>query len=261
WTLDMILEEHAFLNELYGREIPVIPPLKFEGQTLFTFPAPSPIPYALFPKKGGRALDEFDKDTWLELGRLIGRVHIAGAKHEKSSRITWRPDIATKHHLELLYSTDYLLPDFKNTFHSIAQQFIQKAAPKFDHQEFILLHGDCHKGNLIHRPNEGIFMIDFDDICFGPPAQDLWMLLPDKPENCEKELDLLLKGYELFRDFPRQSLGLISILRGMRIIHYVSWLAIQSGEADFQKHFPRAGTNRYWNELIKDLQEITLQIY
>ncbi|MBU0573549.1 MAG: serine/threonine protein kinase [Candidatus Margulisbacteria bacterium] len=253
WTPEMILEEHQFLNELHEREVPVIPPMTINGKTLFEL---NSILYALFPKKGGRALDEFDKDTWLELGRLIARIHITGAKHQKSNRITWRPDIATKHHLDVLYSTNYLLPEFKSSFDNIAAQFMRKASPKFDGQEFLLLHGDCHKGNLIHRPNEGIFIVDFDDICFGPPVQDLWLLLPDKPENCEKEMGWLISGYELFRDFPRRSLELIPLLQGMRIIHYVSWLAIQSKEADFEKHFPHAGTKRYWNELIKELQEI-----
>ncbi|MFC1568099.1 serine/threonine protein kinase [Candidatus Margulisiibacteriota bacterium] len=258
WTKEMILEEHQFLKQLADKEIPVIPPLSFKGKTLFTL---SSIPYAIFPKKGGRALDEFNKDSWQELGRLLARVHQIGALHQTSRRITWRPALATRHHLEVLFKTDYLLPDFKKSFQHVAEQFIKKADPKFNHQELILIHGDCHKGNLIHRPNEGIFMVDFDDICLGPPAQDLWMLLPDIPENCVNELNWFLKGYELFRDFDQRSLSLVLLLRGMRIIHFISWLAVQSAEPDFARHFPEAGTARYWNELIKELQEITFQIY
>jgi Ser/Thr protein kinase RdoA (MazF antagonist) len=169
--------------------------------------------------------------------------------------------VATEHHLEVLFNTDYLLADFQKSFQHAAEQFIKKADPFFNHQEFILLHGDCHKGNLIHRPGEGIFIVDFDDICFGPPVQDLWMLLPGSVEDCENELNWFFKGYEVFRSFDRRSLSLIPLLRGMRIIHFVSWLAVQSKEPGFTKHFPKAGTKRYWNELIKELQEITFQIY
>ncbi len=258
WTKKMILEEHQFLKQLEAKEVSVIPPLSFQDKTLFMLDS---IPYAIFPKKGGRALDEFDKNCWEELGRLLARIHLIGAMHKTSQRIFWKPSVATEHHLEVLFKTDYLLPDFKKSFKEASELFIKKADPLFSHQKFILLHGDCHKGNLIHRPGQGIFIVDFDDICFGPAVQDLWLLLPDAPENCEEELDWFLKGYELFRPFDRRSLQLIPLLRGMRIIHFASWLAVQSKERGFARHFPEAGTSRYWNELIKELQEITFQIY
>lgn len=257
WTVDMIAEEHQFLVELAEKEIPVIPPLLINNKTLHQL---NSIPFAIFPKKGGRALDEFKKDGWEEIGRLLARIHLIGATHKESKRITWQPSVATQHHLETLLKTDYLLPDFEKSFKQVAELFIKKAEPKFKNQEFLLLHGDCHKGNLIHRPNEGIYIVDFDDICFGPPIQDLWLLLPDAPENCENELEWLLKGYELFRPFDQRSLELVPLLRGMRIIHFASWLAVQSKESDFSTHFPKAGTAKYWNELIKELQEIAFQI-
>ena len=257
WTPAMIAEEHRFLIELAGKEIPVIPPLTFNSQALFQLGS---IPYAIFPKRGGRAIDEFDKAAWEELGRLLARIHLVGATHSTSLRITWRPATATRHHLEALLKTDYLLPDFQKSFVHIVELLIERADHFFNHQEHILLHGDCHKGNLIHRPGEGIFIVDFDDLCLGPPVQDLWLLLPDAPDKCENELGWFLKGYELFRPFDRRSLNLVPLLRGMRIIHFASWLAVQSKEPDFPTHFPEAGTLRYWNELIKELQEITFQI-
>lgn len=257
WNKEMILEEHRFLKELAGQEIPVIPPLRIDGETLFEYAS---IPYSLFPKKGGRALDEFDKDSWEEVGRLVARIHLVGSTHKTSKRVTWRPAIATQKHVATLLQTKFILPDFRKALEQAAQLFIKKADPCFDGHQNILLHGDCHKGNLIHRPNEGIFIVDFDDLCFGPPVQDIWLLLPDKPENCENELNWFLKGYELFMPFNRASLALVPLLRGMRIIHFAAWLAIQSLEADFATHFPETGTARYWNELIKELQGITFNI-
>ncbi|MFH1542814.1 MAG: serine/threonine protein kinase, partial [bacterium] len=219
------------------------------------------IPFAVFPKRGGRALDEFNKESWEEVGRLLARVHMIGQSRTKSTRIPWRPAIATQHHLETLFKTDYLLPEFEQPFKQAAELFIKKADPKFNEQDFFLIHGDCHKGNLIHRPNEGIFIVDFDDIAFGPAIQDLWLLLPDMPDKCEKEVEWLLKGYEVFRKFDRRSLELAPLLRGMRVVHYVSWLAVQSQDPNFNKHFPHGGTKRYWNEIMKELQTITQQIY
>ncbi|MDD5382347.1 MAG: serine/threonine protein kinase [Candidatus Margulisbacteria bacterium] len=253
WTEAMIQEEHDFLKELAGREIPVIPPIAFNGKTLFSF---GPIPYALFPKKGGRALDEFDQTGWETIGRLLARIHQVSAIKTGTSRITWRPSVATRHHLEILDQSGYLLPDFRPAFNRAAESFIAQADSLFNQEEFILLHGDLHKGNLIHRPGEGIFIVDFDDLCFGPPVQDIWMLLPGGVEHSEQELEWLFKGYEIFRPFDRKSLTLIPALRGMRLIHFAAWQAIQSREPDFERHFPEAGNTRYWNELVKELDNL-----
>ncbi|MBI5701232.1 serine/threonine protein kinase [Candidatus Saganbacteria bacterium] len=257
WAYNMIEEEHKFLLELSAKEIPVIPPQIINNKTLFVFDS---IPYAVFPKKGGRALDEFDKEVWEELGRSIARIHLIGEMHKSSSRITWRPSTATRHHLDSMLKTDFLLPDFQKAFVDVVEQFISIADPKFSEEGFILLHGDLHRGNLIFRPGEGIFIVDFDDMSFGPAIQDVWMLLPDVPEKCDNELEWFTKGYETFRHFDRRSLELVPLLRGMRIIHFASWLAVQSPESDFKTHFPEAGTKRYWNELIKELQEIVFRL-
>jgi len=40
------------------------------------------------------------------------------------------------------------------------------------------------------------------------------------------------------------------------MIHFVSWLAVQSKDPHFSKHFPETGSPRYWNELIRELQQI-----
>jgi len=256
WTPKMIQEEHTFLKELEKNEIPVIPPLSFGGKTIFGL---GHIAFALFPKKGGRALDEFDKQGWETLGRIIARMHLVGASHKASGRISWKPSSATRHHLEVLLSGGWVLDDFRSTLKEASEEFIKKAEPHFSGHESILLHGDMHKGNLIHRAGEGTFIIDFDDISFGPPVQDIWMLLPGEPEDCENELAWFLKGYETFREFDRGSLNLVSALRGMRLIHFASWLSVQSRDPDFSRHFPEAGNRRYWNQLIKDIHEIVYE--
>lgn len=253
WTKDMILEEHSFLRELEGRDVPVITPNSYNDNTLF--PSGS-ILFCIFPKKGGRAVDEFDKDTWEMIGRHLARVHSAGAEHKSSKRIIWRPGIATKHHIEVLKANDLLPSDFSSSFYSVSDRFIGKYDKMFDDHESILIHGDCHKGNLIHRPGEGIWLIDFDDICMGPPVQDLWMLLPGPVDSSKMELEWFLKGYRTFRELDVKSLELIPALRGMRLIHFASWLAVQSHDPHFERHFPESRTPRYWNELIKELQAI-----
>jgi Ser/Thr protein kinase RdoA (MazF antagonist) len=253
WNSDLIEEEHLFVQELFDQEIPVIPPLTIDGQSLFWLGS---IPFALFPKKGGRAVDEFDKEGWKTLGRLLARIHLIGALHKTSRRLVWRPALATKEHIATILKSNFLLPDFQPSFVTICEKFVDQADALFENQEFILLHGDCHKGNLINRPGEGIFIIDFDDLCLAPPVQDLWMLLPDTPEKAANELAWFIEGYQTFRPFDQNSLSLINLLRGMRLIHYAAWLSVQSSEPDFLNHFPESGTARYWNGLIRELQNI-----
>ena len=253
WARPLIEEEHRLLAELRSEEIPVIPPTAVNGATLFNL---ENINYALFPKKGGRSVDEFDKEGWKHLGRLIARIHLVGERHKNSTRMYWRPAVATGQHLELILNSDFILPDFKNSLAKTAELFIQQSDPLFAEDKFILLHGDCHKGNIIFRPNEGYFVVDFDDMCFGPPMQDLWLLLPDAPARSANEVNWLLEGYETFRPFDYESLNLVLALRGMRLVHYAAWLAVQSREPDFANNFPQAGAPKYWNTLIKDLQQI-----
>jgi Ser/Thr protein kinase RdoA (MazF antagonist) len=254
----MFREEHRFVWDLAAEDIPVIPPLKINNETLFLF---ADIPFALYPKKGGRALDEFDKTGWQTIGRLLARIHRCGslrpgaAGYGKSSRQLWTPETATRKHAAVL-SAGHIPQEYQKSFSTTVDYFIRTAEPLFEKQILFAIHGDCHRGNLLHRPGEGIFIVDFDDMCVGPAVQDLWMLLPGTTEECEQELEWFLEGYETFRDFPRASLSLIPALRAMRLIHFAAWCALQSNDLDFAEHFPEWGTLRYWNQLIKNLQQI-----
>ncbi|MFC1616967.1 serine/threonine protein kinase [Candidatus Margulisiibacteriota bacterium] len=253
WSREMILSEHKFITKLASHEIAVIPPLSINSKTLFDL---NGIPFAVFPKMGGRAIDEFDEETWEQIGRTIGRIHLISQTMTDVKRIIWKPTIATKNHLEILEKENVILPDYKKPINNLLDSFITKTSPLFEKEELILLHGDCHKGNFIYRPNEGIFLVDFDDISIGPAVQDLWMLLPDSPQHAKNEIRWFLKGYETFRPFPVHSLKLVPALRAMRLIHFAAWCALQSNEPEFKDTFPEFGTPRYWNEIIRELQKI-----
>lgn len=257
WTSEMIMTEHDFLYRLSGNDLKVIVPLKFQGNSLMFL---ENIPLAIFPKKGGRAFDEFDKPRWQEIGRLLARLHLTGETVKNSQRISWRPAVATKKHLDILLNNGHLPPDFAVSLERVTELFIAKAEPLFAREKMLLIHGDCHFGNLIHRPEEGTFIIDFDDISVGPAVQDLWMLLPGTPQESAVELGWFLEGYRTFRDLDLRELELIPALKVMRIIHFASWCALQSGDPDFAEHFPEWGTLRYWNTLIRDIQEIVAVI-
>lgn len=252
WTKQMIQEEHNFLFELASAELPVIVPLIFNKQTLFNF---NDINFTIFPKKGGRAIDELNQDSWTLVGRLLGRIHLIGKPIQHSKRIIWTPEKATKKSLNYLLTNDFIPIDYMVSIERVADFFMQKASLLFKQEPLFLIHGDCHLGNLIHRPEEGIYLVDFDDMCIGPAVQDLWMLLPGNVNQCDKEINWFIDGYETFSSFNLQSLQLIPILKVMRMIHFASWCALQSNDASFKKHFPDWGSTQYWNQLIREIQE------
>lgn len=248
WTPEMIAEEQAFVAELASADIPVIPALPGELGHV------DGISFAIYPKKGGRALNEFDKDTWQNIGRIVAKMHGVGAQHTSSTRTVWTPEQITEAHAAILLP---LIPhSHQPRFTEAVNAFIDRSAPLFAAEPLLVIHGDLHRGNLIHRPGEGIYIVDFDDMCVGPAIQDLWMLLPGTPEECPQELEWFIAGYETFRDFPYRSLPLIPALRTMRIIHFAAWCAIQRNDLDFAEHFPDWGTTPYWTQLIRELQEI-----
>jgi Ser/Thr protein kinase RdoA (MazF antagonist) len=253
WTAEMIQTEHNFVQTLHEQELPVIPPTLYQGQTLHTHEG---IHFAVFPKKGGRAINEFDQPQWEQLGRLFARLHTAGALWPEANRLRWTPEIATRQHLTALQTNQVVPSDFQPALERVTTQLLARIQPLFINVHSLLIHGDAHLGNIIHRLGEGLFLVDFDDLCIGPAIQDLWMLLPGTPEQCTKELGWLRSGYDLFREFPANELTLVPALRAMRMIHFAAWCAMQSRESHFNHHFPEWGTSRYWNEWIKGLQEI-----
>jgi Ser/Thr protein kinase RdoA (MazF antagonist) len=116
------------------------------------------------------------------------------------------------------------------------------------------LHGDCHAGNILWT-DEGPHFVDLDDACTGPAVQDLWMLLSGDRENRERQLRVVLEGYETFREFDRVELLLVEALRTLRMMHYAAWLARRWTDPAFPAAFPWFATQRYWQDHILELRE------
>ncbi len=251
WSFEALQDEHDFLGDLDQQEIPVIAPMTLQdGKTLGTL---ADTHFAIYHRKGGRSLDEFSDDQWLELGRLLGRVHATGATRMPKDRITIGPLTSTKQHVEYILKSNTIQPQFQDQFQKITNTLIDAVTPLFADAKNIRIHGDCHYANLIYRPEESFYVIDFDDMSVGPPIQDLWMLLPDYMENSHIEIDLFLEGYETFYEFDRRTIALIEPLRAMRYIHYAAWCAHQVVEDGSSQIIPDFGTHNYWQNEINDL--------
>lgn len=253
WSIAALRDEHDFLADLLTAEIPVVAPCTLvDGTTLASF---GNINFAVFPKRGGRSVDEFTDEEWLQLGRLLGRTHAVGATRTPRDRVVMAPETLTRGQIDYLLRSDLVPQDLRDPLRRITDDLLAEITPLFAGVEMIRIHGDCHFANFIHRLDDSFFLIDFDDMAVGPPVQDLWMLLPGYQEDSRAEIELFLEGYETFRRFDRRTLRLIEPLRAMRYIHFISWCAHQVAEDGASRLAPDFGSHHYWQREIRDLAE------
>lgn len=254
WSDTAILEEHAFTIDLAEQEIPAVPPLSFNGQTLHHHEDHR---FALFEKRGGRA-PELEREETLEwLGRFIGRIHSVGASAEYKIRPTLDIHTYGIEPREFLIAGDWLPEELRATWISVADQALDEvryAYQRAGNVQILRLHGDCHSGNLLWTDN-GPHFVDFDDSRSGPAVQDLWMLLPGRVPDVRSEFAALLRGYETFREFDDRELHLVEALRTLRLIHYSAWIARRWDDPAFPAAFPWFGSVRYWQDRILELRE------
>jgi Ser/Thr protein kinase RdoA (MazF antagonist) len=254
WSSEAILEEHQFSLELVEHEIPIIAPLIINDQTLHHH---LDFRFALFPRRGGRAL-ELDNSEQLEwMGRFIGRLHGVSACQSFQHRIQLNPqsygDDPYQFLIEHNFIPDYLLPNFCKTVESALEK-IKQIFKELGQVDQIRLHGDCHAGNVLWSES-GPHIVDLDDCLTGPAIQDIWMLLSGEPQQMELQLAKILKGYREFHDFNPRERHLIEALRTLRMLHYSGWLAKRWADPAFPVSFPWFNTPVYWQNQLINLNE------
>lgn len=254
WSNEAILEEHAFSLELAENEIPVIPPITINGNTLFFYEG---YRFAIFEKRGGRTpeLDNLDHLKWL--GRFLGRIHAIGRTRPFQHRHKLTPQYLGDQSIRFLLEHNFI-PDYLQHNYQVAVEAIMQVIN--DQFESVMpfsirIHGDCHPGNIFWTDN-GPHFVDLDDTCMGPAIQDLWMLLSGDAGQMRRQLNSVLEGYSIFCEFDVAELSLIEPLRALRQLHYSAWLARRWHDPAFPMHFPWFNTPRYWEEHINDLREI-----
>ena len=252
WTRAALQDEQDFLLELAAEEVPVVAPVAdAEGETLHE---EGGMFFALFPRMGGRPCDEPSRSEWLQIGRLIGRIHQVGARKPAARRITIDPRKSARTHLDFLRDSGALPREVEGRYLDAAQQLLDRIAPLFAGTTGQRLHGDLHRMNLLWRPDEGFRAIDFDDMAMGPAVQDLWMLLPDRLPAARPEFELLLEGYDTFAEYDDAQTRLIEPLRAMRYLHYAAWCARQKADGGRGLLTAEWGTADFWRRELADLQ-------
>jgi Ser/Thr protein kinase RdoA (MazF antagonist) len=267
WSDAQIQEEHDFAAELVAAEIPAVPPLAVNGQTLHHFGG---FTFAVSPRRGGRRpeLDDFDVLEWI--GRFLGRIHAVGASRPFLQRPALNAASFAHEPRDWLLQHRMVAPEVQTAWAAALEEALAlieahpalRATPPAADEDgirLIRLHGDCHPGNILWTPADlpgaGPHFVDLDDARTGPAVQDIWMLLSGDRRQQTQQLGALIDGYEQFRPFDRRELALIEPLRTLRLVHYSAWLARRWDDPAFPINFPWFGSRDYWQGQVDMLVE------
>jgi Ser/Thr protein kinase RdoA (MazF antagonist) len=268
WNESTILEEHEFLRELKAEGILAVAPLSVAppskappskgNNTLVNFQG---LWVAFFPKIRARMPQELLTNDLKQIGRLMARVHNIGEQKDFSHR----PVLDSSYYggwETLDFLQEWIAPEVRHRYNEAAELIISAMDHEVNVNEFIRIHGDCHRGNILTDSKE-YFLVDFDDVCMGPVVQDVWMLLSgdeDSSVEYHDEIKYFLEAYEELRLFPSHQWDWIPILRGIRIIGYAGWIAKRWSDPSFPKIFPEFNSYRYWAEEVDALSKIVRKI-
>ena len=254
WSQPQIQEEHNFLWELVEGEVPVVAPWRNqEGQSLFKDETTG-LFFTIFPKVGGRSPHELSKEQLEIVGRLMARMHNVGASKKADHRLHLTPETYGKGNLDFILAGNFLPTDLRSEFHDTAMTIVETITPWFQETPSIRVHGDCHFGNLLWS-TEGAQWVDFDDFVTAPAVQDLWLMIPGRDPLHQRQLDTMIRGYEMLREFDWDSLRLIEPLRALRFIHFHAWISRRWQDPAFPRAFPDYNSHGYWQTGLQDLKD------
>ena len=173
WSRATIQTEHDFLKALEKSEIPVVCPLTDDnGQSIFEI---NEVLFTIFPKRPGRLEPELNTEQLTRLGRFLARLHNVGATVKGAPRLRLDPQTYGREPLKFLTDGNFIPMQLASRFETIVTQICDAIGPRFEDVNYVLLHGDCHCGNILWD-RDAPYFIDFDDMLYAPPVQDIWML-------------------------------------------------------------------------------------
>ena len=208
--------------------------------------------FTIFPKLPGRLEPELTTEQLTRLGRFMARLHNVGATVKAAPRLRLDPQTYGRDPLKFLKDGHFVPMELASRFETVVTQICNAITPRFEDVKYVLLHGDCHSGNILWNRDDPYF-IDFDDTLYAPPVQDIWMLTGGDDDYGKERRRILLEAYEQIRTFDMTTMQLIEPLRALRMIHFSAWIARRWEDSAFKLAFPDFGTEHYWQEQIEAL--------
>lgn len=254
WSEEAVREEHDFMEDCYEMDIPLaLPEVLNSEDTLGK--TEEGILFALYPYKSGR-LWEFreDEEQWYRLGQLLGRMHSAGRQDVALNRPRIHPGGTFLRDCSEILEKNWIPGGLSTQFEAVTTEIEELILPLFKGVDEQRIHGDFHCGNILDRMDQGLMIIDFDDMAMGPAVQDFWLLLPGHASSCKREFFMLLDGYQEFCILNADALALVEPLRAMRMVYFLAWCGRQKDDYSFRRHYPDWGSEGFWENEIRDLQ-------
>lgn len=258
WSLEQIKEEHRFIKDLENNDLPVVSALKLsDGETVRAVEGHE-LYFSIFPKVGGRIIDEFSDSQIELLGRLIARIHLTGRERKAEHRIHLTPTTYGRDNLKFLIESNSLPSEIQDRYIQLVNIICDITDSWYENIQLQRVHGDFHIGNILWT-DQGCKIVDFDDFVVGPAIQDIWLICSGREEWSVKQRNLLIESYSSMIEFDHETIRLLEPLRALRLIHFSAWIAKRWEDPAFPNIFPDFGSHQYWREQLVNLEEI-LQI-
>jgi Ser/Thr protein kinase RdoA (MazF antagonist) len=256
WSRETLLDEHNFIRELKSESISVAEALILPS-TANTVGEVDGIYFSFFEKVRGRMLQEITEPQFKKLGRWLARLHNVGSRQLADRRSYIGPSNDNRwEQLGLLL--EKVSPEVSGRYEQAAIKIFEALDDMLPEYNFIRLHGDLHRGNILENSQQEFTVVDFDDMINGPEIQDFWMLMPSADTD-SPEFQTLIDSYSELREFPHNQLELIPLLRGYRIITYAIWIMNRWNDPSFPRLFPDFGSYSYWAEETENIEKISFQ--
>ncbi|MDX1811730.1 MAG: serine/threonine protein kinase, partial [Gammaproteobacteria bacterium] len=134
WSAEAIREEHEFSLCLAENDIPVVPPLLVNDETLHSA---GEYLFAVYERKPGRAPDITIDADLQQLGRLLARIHLVG----KSFPFEFREKLSVKLRgydaREFVLSQNFLPDYLRDSYDSLTQQLLALVESQFEAYDYL----------------------------------------------------------------------------------------------------------------------------
>lgn len=285
WQLNELLSEHLMARALSFEEIPTPRYFEIKDAAFATQPPAeflsaehglhlpradtlgkcSIFYFCVWEKISGRPPLDLLADELVRIGRLIARMHNL-FENKMSNSFYHRPRFTTtsfgREALENLRNCKLIPRPLDGVILSHIETLLHGLSWYDTSIDFVPVHGDLHRLNLLQTEANGEFwVVDFDDCVWAPEVHDLWLLASgchmnedDPTKAFELAFENLCNGYSEFRVLPEGSSQLIEPLRTLRMIHYAGWLAKRWQDPLFKEVFSFFAEFSYWERFLADIE-------